>query len=275
MTRRPSRSAEEYWKWYSACPKRAAFKDGRVIAFCASEDNEFAEWWDLTDASHDEYIPVSVQVEAFDYDLVDEHAEPVSGPVDLQTEMTMDGSLPTGDDLSDRAEFTRGNKEDGTYERWDHKGWLQVRETRVNGVLEGERVEFDEYANRFVVEHYRDGALNGVRERRTPYDWRLTARATYKDDLHIGVSEVWYKDGSLAKRFIYDENGRFHGDQETFERDGTRTSLKQYLHGKEHGLSANWNGAGYKKSPGRGFFWGWGWGQERVVPVEALPTSLA
>lgn len=242
---RPSRSAEDYWRYHNACTKRAAFKDGRVIAFCASENNEFAEWWDLTDASHDENIPVTVRVEAFDYDLVDEHAEPVSGPVDLQTEMTMDGRPPTGDDFAYVSSgFTRGNKEDGTFERWDNKGWLQVRETRVDGKLEGERVEFDEDANRFVIEHYRDGQLNGVRERRTPYEWRLTARATYKDGHHVGVSEVWHRDGSLARRTVYDEDGNLHGDQESFERDGTRTSLNQYVHGKKHGLSATWNDAG-------------------------------
>ena len=246
---RPSRSAEEYWDYYNACTKRAAFKNGRVFAFCASEDNEMGEWWDMEDKSHNERIPVTVQIEAWDYDLVDERGEPVSGPVDLETELTIYGELPTGEDLETaHSVFSRGNKEDGTYERWDSDGSLLVRETRVDGELEGERVAYDERKNRYIIEHYKGGKLDGVRERRVPGTWDLRARSTYKDGHHVGVSEVWHRDGSLAKRHPYDENGEHHGDQEEFAQNGTRIILKQYVHGKAHGVFAYWTEGGQLRS---------------------------
>ena len=246
---RPSRSAEEYWDYYNACTKRAAFKDGRVIAFCASEDNEMGEWWDMEDKSHNERIPVTVRIEAWDYDLVDERGEPVSGPVDLKTELTIYGELPTGEDLETaHSVFSRGSLEDGTYERWDSDGSLLVRETRVDGELEGERVAYDERKNRYIIEHYKGGKLDGVRERRVPGTWELRARSTYKDGHHVGVSEVWHRDGSLAKRHPYDENGEHHGDQEEFAQNGTRIILKQYVHGKAHGVFAYWTEGGQLRS---------------------------
>ena len=246
---RPSRSAEEYWDYYNACPKRAAFKDGRVISFCASEDNAMGEWWDMEDKSHDERIPVTVQVEAAEFGLVDEHADDVSGTVDLETELTIYGELPTGEDLEVAGSvFSRGNKEDGTYEEWFAGGLLRVRETRVDGELEGERVVYDERDNRFIVEHYKGGKLDGVRERRVPGSWELRARSTYKDGHHVGVSEVWHRDGSLAKRYPYDENGERHGDVEEFARNGTCTTLKQYVHGKAHGVFAYWTEDGQLRS---------------------------
>ena len=246
---RPSRSAEEYWDYYNACPKRAAFKDGRVISFCASEDNGSGEWWDMEDKSHNERIPVTVQIEAWDYDLVDERGESVSGPVDLETELTIYGELPTGEDLETaHSVFSRGNKEDGTYERWDSDGSLLVRETRVDGKREGERVWYDDRKDRYIVEHYRDDKLDGVRERYVPGSWELRARSTYKEGHHVGVSEVWHRDGSLAKRYPYDENGEHHGDMEEFARNGTRTMLKQYAHGQAHGVTAFWTEDGRLRS---------------------------
>ena len=246
---RPSRSAEEYWDYYNACTKRAAFKNGRVFAFCASEDNEMGEWWDMEDKSHNERIPVTVQIEAWDYDLVDERGEPVSGPVDLETELTIYGELPTGEDLETaHSVFSRGNKEDGTYERWDSDGSLLVRETRVDGKREGERVWYDDRKDRYIVEHYRDDKLDGVRERYVPGSWELRARSTYKEGHHVGVSEVWHRDGSLAKRYPYDENGEHHGDMEEFARNGTRTMLKQYAHGQAHGVTAFWTEDGRLRS---------------------------
>lgn len=245
----PSRSAEEYWDYYNACTKRAAFKDGRVFAFCASEDNAMGEWWDMEDKSHNERIPVTVQIEAAEFGLVDEHADDVSGTVDLETELTIYGELPTGEDLEVAGSvFSRGNKEDGTYEEWFAGGLLRVRETRVDGELEGERVVYDERDNRFIVEHYKGGKLDGVRERRVPGSWELRARSTYKEGHHVGVSEVWHRDGSLAKRYPYDENGEHHGDMEEFAPNGTRIVLKQYVHGKANGVFAYWTEGGQLRS---------------------------
>ncbi|MBQ2006186.1 MAG: hypothetical protein II205_01315, partial [Bacteroidales bacterium] len=46
----------DYWKHYSAYPKRVAFKNGKLLAFSANSNNRVL-WWDKQDASHDG-IPV-------------------------------------------------------------------------------------------------------------------------------------------------------------------------------------------------------------------------
>ena len=46
------------WKHYSAYPKKIAFRDGRVWAFCANDDGQTL-WWDRQDNSTPE-IPDAV-----------------------------------------------------------------------------------------------------------------------------------------------------------------------------------------------------------------------
>ena len=46
--------AWEDWKNYGDCPKRIAFKDGKLLAFCATNKGRWfgEEWWDRNDYSH-------------------------------------------------------------------------------------------------------------------------------------------------------------------------------------------------------------------------------
>lgn len=45
--------AWNYWKHYSAYPKRIAFKNGKLLAFSAGSEKQLVEWWDKNDESHD------------------------------------------------------------------------------------------------------------------------------------------------------------------------------------------------------------------------------
>ena len=44
--------AWNYWKRYSAYPKRIAFKSGKLLAFSAGRKKQHVEWWDKNDESH-------------------------------------------------------------------------------------------------------------------------------------------------------------------------------------------------------------------------------
>ena len=44
--------AWNYWKHYSAYPKRIAFKNGQLLAFSAGREKQHIEWWDKNDRSH-------------------------------------------------------------------------------------------------------------------------------------------------------------------------------------------------------------------------------
>ncbi|MBQ8691560.1 MAG: hypothetical protein IJ520_00250, partial [Synergistaceae bacterium] len=52
--------AWDYWKNYSAIPKRIAFKDGKLSAFCANSSTQTA-WWDREDRPFFEGIPYTVK----------------------------------------------------------------------------------------------------------------------------------------------------------------------------------------------------------------------
>ena len=44
--------AWNYWNHYKAYPKRIAFKNGKLLAFSAGEEEQYVEWWDKNDKSH-------------------------------------------------------------------------------------------------------------------------------------------------------------------------------------------------------------------------------
>ena len=58
--------AWNYWKHYNAYPKRIAFKNGNLIAFSAGKENQYVEWWDKNDESHDT-IPETNAVDDFEF----------------------------------------------------------------------------------------------------------------------------------------------------------------------------------------------------------------
>ena len=58
--------AWNYWKKYNAYPKRIAFKNGQLLAFSAGEENQYVEWWDKNDESHDT-IPGSNVVDDIEF----------------------------------------------------------------------------------------------------------------------------------------------------------------------------------------------------------------
>ena len=48
ITRKRGQNAWAYWKGYSAYPKHIAFQNGKLLAFCAN-DQEWPAWWDRQD----------------------------------------------------------------------------------------------------------------------------------------------------------------------------------------------------------------------------------
>lgn len=59
--------AWNYWNGlYNAYPKRIAFKNGKLFAFSAGEDEQHVEWWDRNDKSHYD-IPESNAVDNVEF----------------------------------------------------------------------------------------------------------------------------------------------------------------------------------------------------------------
>ncbi|MDO5760989.1 MAG: hypothetical protein Q4Q06_08175, partial [Bacteroidota bacterium] len=56
-----SDSSWGYWNNYTGTQKKVAFKDGKIISFCASYGKK-SEWWDLSDRSYGENIPVEAKI---------------------------------------------------------------------------------------------------------------------------------------------------------------------------------------------------------------------
>lgn len=59
------KDAFKYWsKWYGKTPKRVAFLNGDIIAFCASGRKMSVLWWDMDDRSWESMVPLKVETES-------------------------------------------------------------------------------------------------------------------------------------------------------------------------------------------------------------------
>jgi len=45
--------AWDYWNNYDSYPKRIAFKNGKLLAFSAGDEEQHVQWWDKNDETHD------------------------------------------------------------------------------------------------------------------------------------------------------------------------------------------------------------------------------
>ena len=80
------------WKHYSAYPKRIAFQNGKLIGLSAGDQEQYVEWWDKNDESHDEFPVDGVDD---DYDFLMKYgkvniAQNPNTPVDVLTKLAED-----------------------------------------------------------------------------------------------------------------------------------------------------------------------------------------
>ena len=213
-----SSDAWGYWNDYNAVPKRVAFKDGKLLAFCAN-DYDSDCWWDRQDEPHDG-IPVDIKMP--NDELGREATYEMSGKGKL--------SNPTN--------IRRGNKQNGVYEEWHDSGQLWYRENYKDGMLEGVREGYYANGHQSVLENYENGQLDGLH-----VEWysngQLLCRGNYKNGKLDGILESHYASGQVAFRSNY-KFGQQEGVEEVFYENGSLKERTNYKQGVPHGLCEKW-----------------------------------
>lgn len=237
-----SSDAWRYWGHYNGVPKRVAFQDGKLLAFCANDERVDC-WWDRQDEPHDtisfeSLIPKDELERSASYEM-DEYGY-LYGPFNIH----------------------RGNEQNGVYEEWDDDGGqIMVRENSKNGKLEGVREWWYDNGQIEQRENYKNGLLDGLLERWS-YKGNLTARGNYKNGKAHGLYEKW-SDGVLESREQYKKD-MLDGIRELYYSDGLLKSKQMYSDGVRNGLCEEWyeNGqirvrANYKNSDFDGLWEEW------------------
>ncbi|MDY3883902.1 toxin-antitoxin system YwqK family antitoxin [Porphyromonas somerae] len=224
-----SSDAWKYWSHYDGVEKRVAFKDGKLLAFCANDERVDC-WWDRQDEPHDtisfeSLIPKDELERSASYEM-DEYGY-LYGPFNIH----------------------RGNEQNEVYEEWDDDGGqIMVRENYKNGKLEGVREWWYDNGQIEQRENYKNGLLDGLLER-----WNckgnLIARGNYKNGKAHGLYEKWDKwsDGVLESREQYKED-MLDGIRELYYSDGSLKSRQMYSVGFRNGLGEEWHENGQLKS---------------------------
>ena len=223
-----SSDAWRYWGHYNGVPKRVAFQDGKLLAFCANDERVDC-WWDRQDEPHDtisfeSLIPKDELERTASYEM-DKYGY-LYGPFNIH----------------------RGNEQNGVYEEWDDDGGqIMVRENRKNGKQEGVREWWYDNGQLEQRENYKNGLLDGLLERWS-YKGNLTARGNYKNGKAHGLYEKW-SDGVLESREQYKED-MLDGIRELYYSDGSLKSRQMYSVGFRNGLGEEWYENGQLKCRG-------------------------
>ena len=211
--------AWKYWSHYDGVEKRVAFKDGKLLAFCANEDNN-DWWWDRQDEPH-EGIPFESKMPN------DELGRTAS------YEMSSDGTLDNPTNIH------RGNKHNGVYEEWYNNGQLKVRQNYKEGKENGLYQSWYSNGQSSMRCTYKDGKLEGDYKR-----WwnngELGSRIEYENNKVNGVYEEWYgKDRPMSHRTYV--NDKQEGVFEFWHQNGKIYIRENYKNGEREGLSEKWD----------------------------------
>ena len=210
--------AWDYWNHYNGVSKRVAFKDGKLFAFCANDNNSDC-WWDRQDDPHNG-IPVDMKMPN------DELGREAT--YDMNEDGTFDN--PTN--------IYKGNKQNGVYEEWFDEKQLRRRINYKNGKRNGLREVWHFNGQLKVRENYKDGKLDGLQEEWNP-DGELKSRDNYKNGELDGLCETWDINGKIRTRENY-KDGVFDGLFEKWYPNGTLRSRESYKNNTKAGVSEEW-----------------------------------
>ena len=235
--------AWEMWQYYDRTQKKIALYNGQIVSFCASE-LESSQWWDLSDASHGEAIPIEGKIPN------DKMGR--SSMLEFDTETKE--STPVGS-------MYLGNKKEGKYYKWDLNGDLSAEENYKHEKLDGECRYWDNGQLSFIqsykngqtsrsVKFYLngDGAINwdityidGKKrsEKRWFSNGQLSLEKYYKDGLTEGLCRTWYKNGQLENEWNCKAN-KLDGPYRTWYENGQLDTEKHYKDNKDDGLFRRW-----------------------------------
>ena len=219
-----SPQAWNYWNNYNGTQKKVAFKDGKIVSFCASSGSR-SEWWDLSDKSHGEKIPVEGKIPN------DKLGRSSLMEVDAKTGK----AKPVGNKY-------KGNKKNGLYREWNEEDVLVVSENYKDGKLNGLYERWYDNGQMEVRSNYKDGKLNGLREY-WYYNGQMGERANYKDGELNGLYEMWHDNGQMEVRSNY-KDGKLNGLREYWYYNGQMGERANYKDGELNGLYEMWHDNG-------------------------------
>ena len=255
--------AWKYWNHYNGIDKRIAFYNGKLTAFCASEDEENT-WWNREDTAHYEGIPYTVKKHGVTYEYI--YNEKTGKSIKVMEELA-DGTIHTW--------YENGNKEyeklpDGTYHSWYENGkdkeeklldktrraWYEngnKKEEELpngtshswyeNGQLKSENLPDNTYRS-----WYEDGKPRHERlSDGTRHDWLENGNMQY-EKLTDGTIREWYENGNPKREELPDRTNRRwyeNGNQEYEDLpDGTKRRWYENGNPKEEdlpdGTSRDW-----------------------------------
>ena len=249
------------WNRYNKYPKRVAFKDGKLLAFFASEDEP--TWWDRADAPHNG-IPVlhksknltevhvfnettkkwSTRVisrgntqngtyEVFDSQgRLDQKREYKDGKLNGVIELYNDGLLASA------VSYTDGVRDGAAFYYDSRTGKLKAEEHYVQGKLNGKAVYYSYGAvNSIEIHNVVDGVLNGAEELYILKDSKyfLIRRRYYVDGTLNGEEETWHSNGQLNTKATY-KDGYLDGDYYEWNKHGELLVTAHFTRNLRNGL---------------------------------------
>ena len=230
-----SESAVHYWGVYAATGRNAAFLDGKLIAFQSSDTDEI-QWWDMEDRSHGENIPIpKTKVSALSQGWPKD--TPPDAMVEVEGEMLPDGTF----DSRVAFEATRGDRENGVYERWElanGRAYIKLRETYRNGNLHGKSFSFYQNGKPSSMVEYKNGKIDGLRELYYQ-DGKIHRRATYSNGRYSSDVIDYYQDGSISS-ITPIKDGVGNGVFKSFYPDGSLQERVEVKNGRANGLKETW-----------------------------------
>ena len=217
-------SARDYWGDYDSVQKRVAFKDGKICSFCASNSGS-TEWWDLSDVSHYNNIPVEMDIPN------DELGRKTSYGYNEET-----GEFNRDED----AAIFRGNRKNGIYEEWysEDPHSLAKRITYKGGTMHGKREGWHENGQMSFRGTYKNGMLHGHVER-WHSNGQMSLVADYIYDMPEGLYQTWHSNGQQEKNSTI-KNGRIEGTYELWYENGQLEQRANYKEGLIHGIFEQW-----------------------------------
>lgn len=239
-----SSQAWSYWNRYNGTQKKVAFKDGKIVSFCASSERH-PEWWDLSDRPHGEKIPVEGKIPD------DKLGRSSLMEIDMQTgEATPFGNKYSGnkknglyrewnkDDVLVLSVNYRRRELNGLYEHWHSNGQMSERSNWKDGKLNGLCEWWYESGQIKERLNFKKGIRNGPRE-----SWhsngQMIERCNYKDNKPDGLYEAWHRNGQIMERFNC-KDGKSEGLHEAWYDNGQIYRRGNYKDGKPEGLQESW-----------------------------------
>lgn len=212
-----TKESARYWKHYNRYPKRAAFNNGKLVAFFASDDEP--TWWDRMDKPHNE-IPVVGKIKG---DALGRTATM------LYNER---GEMVGYDNIH------KGDKQNGLYEEWYNLEQLSKRGTFKNGRREGifeswfpngVRQTYVEFENDFTGKLAEQWNENNI----------LVRREMRNDNGLVGARAYWNNSGEWRSltAFMTKPNGETSQGSLNWDTKGALVNLENYT----DDLSDKWN----------------------------------